>query len=128
MVRKRGLRLTASCFQISSRTDHRYPFTSWGGTSSRSEPFHHTSCRSFQQVSHSQQVINCGCPGEHPFHPLTTAVANLAHQADGLHPAEDLFHSLALLRAESVTRMARSAFINRTAAVCIVLRHMRRNP
>src|SRR5436309_2469970 len=55
-----------------------------------------------QQVSHPQQIVNRGRPGEHPFHGLTTAVANLAHQADGFHPAEDLFHSLALLLADGV--------------------------
>ena len=107
MLRKKELQLAETRFRPSSGKDHGHPSTSWRGAPSRSELFPRASCSSRQQVSHSQQIVNRGRPGEHPFHPLATPVANLAHQADGLHPAEDLFHPLAFLLADDVTGVPR---------------------
>src|ERR1700720_3721720 len=85
----------------------------------------HPSCRSSQQIAHSHQVVNRRGPGEHPGHALSASVTNLAHQTHRFHPTKDLFHALALALAEGVTRMPRGALIDGTAAVAVVLRHVR---
>src|ERR1700726_2059881 len=85
----------------------------------------HHSCRSSQQIAHSHQVVNRRSPGEHPGHALSASVTNFTHQTHRFHPTKDLFHSLALALAEGVTRMPRGASIDGTAAVGVVLRHVR---
>src|SRR2546427_7642333 len=44
-----------------------------------------------REVSDPHQVVRGEGEGEHPVHPAGASVPCLAHQSDGLEPAEDLF-------------------------------------
>src|SRR5688572_1052883 len=87
-----------------------------------------SSGRSRDQVAPPHEVVRRGAQGEHPIDESATAVAKFAKQTDGFHPAEGLLDQLPLPLAEVVSRMARRAPIDRTAAARpMVLRHMGRN-
>jgi len=49
----------------------------------------------------------------------------LAHPADGFHPAEDLFYPLALLLADRIPGTPRGPAVNGTLTSLVVLRHLR---
>ena len=66
----------------------------------------------WQQVTHSYQVVDSGGEGKHPTDPVRPSMPGLAQAADGLHPAEDLFHAFALDLTNGITRMARGATVD----------------
>ena len=79
------------------------------------------------QISHSYQVVGrCG-KGEHPSDSIRPPEARLALQGNGLHPAEHLFHSLALPLADRIALVPCRPLVNRTSPVGCVLRHVRRD-
>src|SRR2546426_1193440 len=79
-----------------------------------------------RQIPESHQVVSRDREGEHPFHPLQPSMPQLSQPADRLQPAEDLFHTLALVLTDQVPRMARGAFVNGTASMRIVRSEERR--
>src|SRR5215510_8028275 len=80
------------------------------------------SWRSPGQIPNPDQVVHGQRKGEHPADAPHPAMAGLTKQTDGLRPAEDLFHSLALLLTDGIARMTGGAAVNGTASVRGVLR------
>src|SRR5262245_43423876 len=80
------------------------------------------------QVSDSDQVIGGGSELEDPTDQPHSAMAGFAQQPHRFQPAEDFFHSFALLLTSFITRVARGALVDGTAtASFIVLGHVRRH-
>jgi hypothetical protein len=79
------------------------------------------------QIPNPNQVVHGQGKGEHPAHAPHAAMARLTKQADGLGPAEDLFHPFALLLTDRIAGMARRPLIDGTATVGGVLGHVRRD-
>src|SRR5208337_5043016 len=77
-----------------------------------------------EQVAHPDQVVGSSCKSESPTDSGDATVTSLAQPADGLEPAEDLFHPLAPPLAESITGVAGGAAIDRAVGL---LRDMRGN-
>jgi hypothetical protein len=72
------------------------------------------SCRCECEVAHSHQIVNCQGQTEHPIDSRHSAMASLAQSADGLDPAEDLFHPFALTLTDGVPRMPSGALVDDT--------------
>src|SRR5712691_6857324 len=85
------------------------------------------SCGSLRQVANSDQVVRRQAEDEHPAHSRAAAMSGLAQQPDGLEPAEDFLHALALALAHAVAGVARGAPIDRTRPARDVLGHVRRH-
>src|SRR5712691_10009414 len=83
------------------------------------------SCGSLRQVANSDQVVRRQAEDEHPAHSRAAAMSGLAQQPDGLEPAEDFLHALALALAHAVAGVARGAPIDRTRPARDVLGHVR---
>src|SRR5712671_3639579 len=79
------------------------------------------------QISQPNEVVRGDGEGEHPLHTLQAAMTELPQSANGLQPAEDLFHALALPLTDLVARMARGPLVDGAAAVRVVLGHVRRH-
>src|SRR5260370_13833471 len=79
--------------------------------------------RDLGQVSNSYQVVGGGSELEDPTHQLQPSVTSFAQQPHSLQPAEDFFHSFALSLTNFITRMARSALIDRALASLVVFSH-----
>src|SRR5712692_11454850 len=77
------------------------------------------------QIPQPNEVVRGDREGEHPRHPLQTAMTKLSQSANGLQPTEDLFHALPLPLANLVSRVARSPPVDGTASVFVVLGDMR---
>src|SRR5207245_1479451 len=80
-----------------------------------------------REVSDPHQVVRGEGEGEHPVHPAGASVPCLAHQSDGLEPAEDLFDALPPTLAHRIAGVAGGAAVDRAAAVRGVVRHVRRH-
>ena len=76
------------------------------------------------QIPQPDQVIGGGGEGELPIHQGDAAMPELAQAADGLHPAEDLFHEFSFPLTHVIARMPRGPTVDRTPAD--LLRHVRR--
>ena len=59
------------------------------------------------QIPQPDQVIGGGGEGELPIHQGDAAMPELAQAADGLHPAEDLFHEFSCPLTHVIARMPR---------------------
>ena len=57
------------------------------------------------QIPQPDQVIGGGGEGELPIHQGDAAMPELAQAADGLHPAEDLFHEFSFPLTHVIARM-----------------------
>src|SRR3989442_733508 len=57
-------------------------------------------------VSDANQIINGVGKPEHPSPQLQPLVTGLSHQANRLHPAEDLFHQFSLPLTDVVARVS----------------------
>src|SRR5713226_657351 len=79
------------------------------------------------QVPEADQIVRGHAKGEHPFHLLEASMTQLPEPADGLQPAEDLFHALALRLTDLVTRVSRRPFVDGAPSILVVLGHMRRD-
>src|SRR5439155_26383632 len=79
-----------------------------------------------REVSDPHQVVRGEGEGEHPVHPAGAPVPRLAHQSDGLEPAEDLFDALPPTLAHRIAGVASGATVDPAGAVRGVLRHVRR--
>src|SRR6266404_694721 len=60
------------------------------------------SSHGLRQVADADQVVHRQAEDEYPAHSRLAAVPRLAQHPDGLQPAEDLFHALALPLAHLV--------------------------
>ena len=76
------------------------------------------------QIPQPDQVIGGGGEGELPIHQGDAAMPELAQAADGLHPAEDLFHEFSFPLTHVIARMPRGPTVDRTPAD--LLRHVGR--
>src|SRR5712691_2961541 len=79
------------------------------------------------QLPHSYQVVSGGREDEAPVHSFSTAMAQLAQQADRLQPTKDLFNPFALPLADLVAVVARGAAVDSRLAIGVVLGHVRRH-
>ena len=70
-------------------------------------------------------MIGGGGEGELPIHQGDAAMPELAQAADGLHPAEDLFHEFSFPLTHVLARMPRGPTVDRTPAD--LLRHVGRD-
>ena len=77
------------------------------------------------QIPQPDQVIGGGGEGELPIHQGDAAMPELAQAADGLHPAEDLFHEFSFPLTHVIARMPRGPTVDRTPAD--LLRHVGRD-
>src|SRR5438552_15477179 len=77
-----------------------------------------------REVSDPHQVVRGEGEGEHPVHPAGASLPCLAHQSDGLEPAEDLFDALPPTLAYRIAGVAGGAAVAPAAAVRGVLRYM----
>ena len=68
------------------------------------------------QIPQPDQVIGGGGEGELPIHQGDAAMPELAQAADGLHPAEDLFHEFSFPLTHVIARMPRGPTVDRTPA------------
>ena len=73
----------------------------------------------WQQVTHSHQVISSRGEGEGPTTSGDCTMTSLAQAGDRLEPAEDLFHSFALLLAEQVAGVASAASVDRRTRLIV---------
>src|SRR5213594_4645433 len=73
----------------------------------------------------ADQVVGREGKRKHPVHTAGAPVPRLAHQADGLEPAEDLLDALAAALAHAVAGMPRGATVDRAGPIGRVLRHVR---
>src|SRR5437016_3449028 len=80
-----------------------------------------------REVSDPHPVVRGEGEGEHPVHPAGAPVPCLAHQSDGLEPAEDLFDALPPTLAHRIARVTGGAAVDRAGAVRGVLRYVRRH-
>jgi len=78
---------------------------------------HQVSTRCFQNVSDPDQVVQSVGEGEHPSAALSSFVPRLAHEPDGLQPAEHLLDNLAFPLADRITRMSCRARLRRGARI-----------
>src|SRR3989442_5697209 len=76
----------------------------------------------------ADQVVGREGKRKHPVHAAGAPVPRLAHQSDGLEPAEDLLDALASALTHAVARMPRGATVDRAGPVGRVLRHVRGHP
>src|SRR6185295_5960067 len=72
------------------------------------------------QVSNSDQVVGGGSELKDPADQSHAAVSGFAQQPHRFQPAEDFFHSLALLLTNFITRVARAALVDRAAPSLVV--------
>src|SRR2546425_8476509 len=79
------------------------------------------------QVPQPHEVVRGDREGEHPGDALQPTMTELPQSADRLQPAKDLFYALALALTDLVARVARGPLVDGTAAMRVVLRHMRRD-
>ena len=77
------------------------------------------------QIPQPDQVIGGGGEGERPIHQGDAAMPELAQAADGLHPAEDLFHEFSFPLTHVIARLPRGPTVDRTPAD--LLRHVGRD-
>ena len=77
------------------------------------------------QIPQPDQGIGGGGEGELPIHQGDAAMPELAQAADGLHPAEDLFHEFSFPLTHVIARMPRGPTVDRTPAD--LLRHVGRD-
>jgi hypothetical protein len=77
-----------------------------------------------QNLRDANETVGDGDKDKKPLEQLPPVMTGLMQTADGLHPAERSLDPLALLHADCIARMARSARVDRRAAVCIVLHHV----
>jgi hypothetical protein len=54
------------------------------------------------QVPHTHEIVGGRREAEHPSHQLQAAMPQFPHPACGFHPAEDIFHPLALRLADQI--------------------------
>src|SRR5215469_5899833 len=85
----------------------------------------HLSC-CHQNLRNADEIVSRSSQDKEPFDESTATMAGLAQAACGFHPAEWLFDSLALDQAFAIAGMPGCAPIDRRAAICIVLRDVRR--
>src|SRR6202051_1732271 len=74
-------------------------------------------------IADAHQVVGCSREGKHPAHQLKPAMPELPHTTYRLHPAEDLFHALALLLADPIALMSCGSAVN---CAVFLLRYVRR--
>jgi hypothetical protein len=77
------------------------------------------------QISNADQVVSRSREDEDPVDAFTTAVPQLAQQADRLEPTEDLFDPFAFPLTDLIARMSGRTTINCRAAISVVLGHVR---
>src|SRR5713226_6615269 len=77
------------------------------------------------QVPNADQIVGGHPEDEHPLDPLQAAMAQLPEPADGLQPAEDLFHALALRLTDLVTRVSCRPLVDGTSSTLVILGYMR---
>src|SRR6516162_10815271 len=82
------------------------------------------SSRCCNQLGDANQIVGRRGENEEPLHQGATAMAGLAQSADGLHPSEWFFDSLAADCAETIAGMSGRAPIDGRAAIGVVLRDM----
>src|SRR5947209_8981177 len=71
-------------------------------------------CRS-GEISYPRQIESSRGEGEYPVHAITSAMSCLAERADGLEPAEYLFHPFALALTHQISGMPRRSAVDRAA-------------
>src|SRR4029453_18512658 len=82
----------------------------------RQPPFPFPSCRGRCEITHPDEVVGGQGECEDPAHPIRPAMPCLAHQGNGLQPAEDLLDTLAPLLTDGVRGVARHTRIDRAVA------------
>src|ERR1700686_5332359 len=76
--------------------------------------FPHWNCSC--QVSHAHQIVGRASEGKDPVHFADPTMAHLPHQCNRLQPAKAFFDPLPLSLADSISRVACGAAINRASA------------
>src|SRR5438552_4896248 len=80
-----------------------------------------------RQVSHAHQIVGRASEGKDPVHFADPTMAHLPHQCNRLQPAKAFFDPLPLSLADSISRVACGAAINRVPARSrVILRDVER--
>jgi hypothetical protein len=87
----------------------------------------HSPSNCSQEFGQSNEVVGCGCDGEHPPHSFASSVLCLPEASGGLQPAEGLLDAFANALVDRVAGVADGAPVDGRAAFGLVLRHIRRD-
>src|SRR6266542_1887219 len=79
------------------------------------------------EIAPAHQVVGGGAEAKQPVDEMSAAVAELAEEPDGLHPAEGLLDQFPLALTQGIARMTSRAAIDRAATESGVLRDVRRD-